>query len=262
MQPSTTLSENASAGFAAADALLQWVGGSPLIRLSRSGEGRVLLKHEGFNPSGSFFDRVAQRIVAAGGDRFVVDGADAFALALTVVARRSGASVRVLSHGPSSARLDVLLRRFGADVVSVAADAAGEAVSALAADGYVAVSRIQKRATVEALIDVAKEVAASGVTPSLWVLPDYGIPPDVLRDALSVHGATPYLELIADDGETRRTLSGPDACRRSQTGQREGILLSPLGAEIVEAAVNAAPEVEGDVVALLPEGGQRYLGWW
>lgn len=262
MQPLTTLSESTSAAVEPADALLQWVGGSPLIRLSRSGEGRVLLKHEGFNPSGSFFDRIAQRVVSAGGDRFVVDGADAFALALTVVARRSGAAVRVLSHGPSSARLDVLLRRFGADVVVVDETESTAAAAALVAEGYVSVARVQKRATVEALVDVAKEVSESGVTPSLWVLPDYGVPPDVLRDALSIHGATPYLELIADDGETRRTLSGPDACRRSQTGQREGILLSPLGAEIVEAAVNAAPEVEGDVVALLPEGGQRYLGWW
>ena len=67
---------------------------------------------------------------------------------------------------------------------------------------------------------------------------------------------------VEDDGEMRRTLSEDAACRRTQVAHREGLLLSPLGAELVDAGVAAAVQGATQVIVLVPEGGQRHLGWW
>jgi hypothetical protein len=67
---------------------------------------------------------------------------------------------------------------------------------------------------------------------------------------------------VEDDFERRRTLSEDAACRRTQVAHREGLLLSPLGAELVDAGVTAAVHGATQVIVLVPEGGQRHLGWW
>lgn len=238
------------------------VGGTPLIRLNRSGEERVLVKHEGYGPSGSFFDRVASRALDGTSGPLVVAGGDAFALAAAVAAVPRRQSLTVVVEGTSWRRLARLLSAHGARIEVVDEGEVPDAVAAHVARGATRIERTSRRAVVASLSEVAAEVAQVDVTPSVWVLPDYGVDPPTLQAALSVGAGAPYLELIADDRERRRTLAGPDACRRVQVGHREGFLLSPIGAEIVEAAVNAAHEVEGVVVALVPEDGRRYLGWW
>ncbi len=267
MQTSITLSELAPEAGSRASDLLRLIGHTPTIRLERSGEGRVLLKHEGYNPSGSFFDRVAHHALAAldlpPRATVLVDNADAFALAVVTIGGQLGVKVHVLADAGTPGRLHKLIALHGGTLEVVSDATRADVRAALVADGAVEVIRSNAEAILAALSDVAEEIVESGARPQLWVLPDYGVDPEALQSALAAGRAeAPYLELISDDREQTRTLSGPDACRRSQTGQREGVLLSPLGAEIVEAAVNAAPEVDGQVVALLPEGGQRYLGWW
>lgn len=242
------------------------VGATPLIRLERSGEGRVLLKHEGYGPGGSFFDRVVRHQLerVAAGREIVVDGCDAYSLSVAVQAVSGGHPVTVVSDDQSGRRLARLHALFGVRRVEVEG---GEPTAAKVAErcreGAIELSRRDAAALRRALAEVAAEVTRAGRNPDIWVLADYGIAPDELQAILAGGtGAEPYLELVSDDRERRRQLTGPEAARRAQTGQREGILLSPLGAELVEAAINAADEVDGDVVVLVPEDGRRYLGWW
>lgn len=259
MQHLTTSFDRAALG--RRGAIAQVVGDTPLLELSRSGEGRVLLKHEQYNPSGSFFDRVALHVLAGRrpGEIVGIEGDDAFALSMATLGSTLGVSVEVIPRQAQAGRLRSLLARAGARIVTGDAD---EVRARWTEEGVEEVQRDASEPLLRALAEVAAEVAALGVQPAVWVLADFGLPPTEVQAALQMGHEAPYLELIADDHEAKRTLDGPAAARRSQVGQREGMLLSPLGAEIVEAAVNVAHEIEGRVVALVPEGGQRYLGWW
>jgi hypothetical protein len=94
--------------------------------------------------------------------------------------------------------------------------------------------------------------------PSVLVLPAFA----GLVSAVESLAPERSVVWVEDDGERRRALSEDAACRRTQVAHREGLLLSPLGAELVDAGVTAAVHGATQVIVLVPEGGQRHLGWW
>jgi hypothetical protein len=201
----------------------------------------------------------AHQIVGAEVGSFFTRDGGAFAVSAAAQVAARGGRLEVLGSSDGFSRVEPLIRRFGASVAS--ADGDGLRSGSGREDTCGVLHRNDADALAAALHDVAREVHHAGVRPALWVLPDYGLAPATVSRALEFD-APVYLELVADDYEAPRQLDGPHGCRRVQTAQREGILLSPLGAEILEAAVNAADEVEGDIIALVPESGHRYLGWW
>ncbi len=238
--------------------VLDIVGGTPLLRLSRSGEGRVFVKHEGYQPSGSLFDRVARRQIPVRTDcSWVVAAADAFALAVVARCAAVGAAATVIGGGAEWKRMVPLLAVYGVKPVRASSpEEVQEHLAAAVSEGATELRRDDEVALSSAFVELRDEVLASlGQAPSVWVVPGFG-------------GATTFgafagtVDIMADDGERERRLDGAAACRRAQSGQREGMLLSPLGAEIVDRAVNRADDVSGAVVAVVPEGGHRYLGWW
>ena len=258
MQTSTTSSESA---YGLREGTLGLVGSTPLLSLGRSGEGRVFVKHEGYNPGGSFFDRVVLRALSSSPSDLVVDGGGALAVSAAAVAA-GRASVRVIGSGDRLGRVRKLIGSYGARVDELEGAAATAAFTDAVAAGSLPIQSDDHAAVLACLAEVAEEVNRAGICPEVWVLPDFGAEPERVRAALTIAGTEPFLELVAYDREERRSLSGSAACRRAQMGHREGMLLSPLGAEIAEAAIQIASEVTGAVVALLPEGGHRYLGWW
>ena len=221
------------------------VGGTPLLRLRQSGDGRVLLKLEGRQASGSYWDRlVAAQFGQVGPEVAVaVSGRHAHSVAAAAYARATGRQAFLLADAGDEPRLEALLGSYGLPIVS-----------ALPA-GAVLLERDDLEAHRRAFAGWLAELPSEA---DVLVLPAYaGLveAADALAPGLSV-------VWVEDDGEMRRTLSGDAACRRTQVAHREGLLLSPLGAELVDAGVTAAVHGAAQVIVLVPEGGQRHLGWW
>jgi len=107
-------------------------------------------------------------------------------------------------------------------------------------------------------------VRGASVPPTTWVVVDYGVPRDELKSAFrTVSGGHVDVVFVADDRESERILPGRVASRRTQMGHREGLLLGPVGAEVVDRSVEIALSAShGAVCGIVPEGGHRYLGWW
>jgi hypothetical protein len=227
---------------------LNWgalVGGSPLLRLRHSGEGRVLLKLEGRQASGSYWDRV----VSAQFGRLPAHQAVGFAgrhghsVAVAAYARATGRTAYMLTESGDEARLEALVSSYGVAAV------------AELPEGAVLLKRDDAEAHRRAFAGWLAELpSAAGVL----VLPAYAGLVEAV-DAVAPGLAVVWVE---DDFERRRTLSEDAACRRTQVAHREGLLLSPLGAELVDAGVTAAVHGATQVIVLVPEGGQRHLGWW
>ncbi len=221
------------------------VGGTPLLRLRQSGDGRVLLKLEGRQASGSYWDRlVAARFgLLASEVPVAVSGLHAHSVAVAAYARATGRKAFLLADAGDEPRLEALLGSYGLPIVS-----------ALPA-GAVLLERDDLEAHRRAFAGWLAELPSEA---DVLVLPAYaGLveAADALAPGLSV-------VWVEDDGEMRRTLSEDAACRRTQVAHREGLLLSPLGAELVDAGVAAAVQGATQVIVLVPEGGQRHLGWW
>ena len=221
------------------------VGGSPLVRLRQSGDGRVLLKLEGRQASGSYWDRlVAAQFGRLAADKAVgCSGRHGHSVAVAAYARATGRQAFLLADAGDEPRLEALLGSYGLPIVS-----------ALPA-GAVLLERDDEEAHRRAFAGWLAELPSEA---DVLVLPAYaGLveAADALAPGLSV-------VWVEDDGEMRRTLSEDAACRRTQVAHREGLLLSPLGAELVDAGVAAAVQGATQVIVLVPEGGQRHLGWW
>ena len=221
------------------------VGGSPLVRLRQSGDGRVLLKLEGRQASGSYWDRlVAAQFGRLAADKAVgCSGRHGHSVAVAAYARATGRQAFLLADAGDEPRLEALLGSYGLPIVS-----------ALPA-GAVLLERDDLEAHRRAFAGWLAELPSEA---DVLVLPAYaGLveAADALAPGLSV-------VWVEDDGEMRRTLSEDAACRRTQVAHREGLLLSPLGAELVDAGVAAAVQGATQVIVLVPEGGQRHLGWW
>ena len=221
------------------------VGGTPLLRLRQSGDGRVLLKLEGRQASGSYWDRVvaAQFGLLASDVPVAVSGRHAHSVAAAAYARATGRLAFALAEAGDEPRLEALVGSYGLPFVS-----------ALPA-GAVLVERddveAHRRAFAGWLVELPSEAG-------VLVLPAYA----GLVEAVDAVAPGLPVVWVEDDFERRRTLSEDAACRRTQVAHREGLLLSPLGAELVDAGVAAAVQGATQVIVLVPEGGQRHLGWW
>lgn len=235
-------------------------GRTPLITLQRSGAGRAHVKHEGMGPGGSFFDRVVRVQLDAVATREVVCvGATAWTVSLAQQTAARDVALEVILERGTDRRVVELVRRFDARV-TVVADAATalDRARERGASGATRLWRDDARAHLSALRVVADEVRAQlGASPAQWVCVDYGV--DRRRAAATLGGRVSW---IRDDREQERRLIGTAAARRTQMGHREGLLVSPVGAEVTDRAVNLALGGDGHVVGLVPEGGHRYLGWW
>jgi len=221
------------------------VGGSPLVRLRQSGDGRVLLKLEGGQASGSYWDRV----VAAQFARLHADEAVGFSgrhghsVAVAAYARATGRPAYMLAEAGDEDRLEALVSSYGVAVVSELPE------------GAVLLNQDDAEAHRRAFAGWLAELPSA---PSVLVLPAFA----GLVSAVEALASERSVVWVEDDGERRRTLSEDAACRRTQVAHREGLLLSPLGAELVDAGVTAAVHGATQVIVLVPEGGQRHLGWW
>ena len=221
------------------------VGGTPLLRLRHSGDGRVLLKLEGRQASGSYWDRlVAAQFGRLAADKAVgCSGRHGHSVAVAAYARATGRQAFLLADAGDEPRLEALLGSYGLPIVS-----------ALPA-GAVLLERDDLEAHRRAFAGWLAELPSEA---DVLVLPAYAGLVEAV-DALAPGLSVVWVE---DDGEMRRTLSEDAACRRTQVAHREGLLLSPLGAELVDAGVAAAVQGATQVIVLVPEGGQRHLGWW
>ncbi|MFT4702500.1 MAG: hypothetical protein ACI81R_000184 [Bradymonadia bacterium] len=232
----------------------------PLVGLRRSGAGRIWLKHEGYSAGGSFFDRVVRCSLAdASSETIGVVGADAFSYSLAIRAASEGRGVTVFDVSPNERRLRSLLHGVGARVRTF--KNSEEVAAATSAFSGELVERHASRPILSALRDVAAEVSAElGESDVHWVLPDFGQLTSELAESLGV--LPKRVSTVLDDRERRRELEPSARARRQQVAQREGVLLSPVGAELVESAVGVVDDCGASVVVLIPECGRRFVGWW
>lgn len=268
--PASATVSNALGGLPAlrTDDLTGLVGGSPLLRLRRSGDSLVWVKHEGMQPGGSYFDRVALtqlRALPAQSAGIVIDGATAFTTSALALAKSLGIRATVLVDKEGPQRLVGLIRKL-ADETKVyrSLEQRDELLAHWRAEGFVSLNREDVAAHTAALHDVAIEVQeASELSIGNWVLPDYGVPAeDIERLLRRICGHPVQVTLIEDDHDMERVLDGSAASRRAQVGHREGILIGPMAAEIIDRAVDVALTTGERVCAVIPDGGHRFLGWW
>lgn len=221
------------------------VGGTPLLRLQQSGDGRVLLKLEGRQASGSYWDRVvaAQFGLLSAEARVAVSGRHAHSVAAAAYARATGRLAFLLAEAGDEPRLEALVGSYGLPVV----EELPPGVVMLRRDEVIS----HRRAFAGWLAELPSEA-------DVLVLPAYA----GLVEAFDAVAPRLSVVWVEDDFERRRTLSEDAACRRTQVAHREGLLLSPLGAELVDSGVAAAVQGATQVIVLVPEGGQRHLGWW
>lgn len=250
------------------DDLPTLVGGSPLIQLRRSGDSHVWLKHEGLEPGGSYFDRVAlNQLRALPNDAagIIIDGTTSFTASALALANSMGLRGVVLIDKEGPQRLVGLIRKLAFEAkIYRSPEQRDELLAKWKSAGFVELHRNDVAAHVAALTDLAIEVQeASELSIGNWVLPDYGVPvEEVERILRRVAGHPVQIVLLEDDFDRERTLDGSAASRRSQVGHREGMLIGPLGAEIIDRAVDVALTTGERVCAVVPDGGHRYLGWW
>ncbi len=109
-------------------------------------------------------------------------------------------------------------------------------------------ARSHAQRVITVLKKIASEVETAGIRPVVIILPDLDLDVAELRAALAVGGAEPYLELV-------RTLDQESVGARSvreRLRAAEGPALGAHATEIVHVALQAADEVGGEVVALVP----------
>jgi cystathionine beta-synthase len=119
------------------ESILETVGNTPLIRLSRIGHGlvpQIVAKVESFNPGGSIKDRVALKLIEAAerdgrlrsGGTIIEPTSGNTGTGLAIAARLKGYRViAVMPDKMSSEKID-LLRAYGAEVVVCPTDVAPE----------------------------------------------------------------------------------------------------------------------------------------
>lgn len=268
MPASATASKEQVIAPMVSDDLMELVGGTPLIQLRRSGDGQVWVKHEGLQPGGSYFDRVAAAQIeqlSATSAGIVVEGSTSFTVSALTLANAKALRTTVLLGPDAPPRLLGLIRRLCGDVRKYSnAEERSSLIGELEGEERVFLDRHDANAHLKALTDIALEgLEASDRPLASWVLVDYGVPEEeVHRTMRRVLGHPIQLNFIEDDYELERKLSGSAASRRAQVGHREGLLIGPIAAEVIDRAVDAALSSGERVCAVIPDGGQRYLGWW
>lgn len=241
------------------------VGRTPLLRLQRSGDGLVWIKREGRNLSGSLLDRLVLPQLEASTGPVAVSGWGLLALATLCHAATAGRQVHHVVARGTGPRLRALCQAYGnqVEVVSDATEVAAR-LRALSQQGVTVMRADGSPEVRSAWSGVAQEVTeALGEPPAAWVVSACGATEaDVEAGIHASTGTDAAVEFVAWDDGSERVLDGSAACRRQQVAHREGLLLSPLGAELVERAVQTALARQESVCVVLPEDGHRYLGWW
>lgn len=248
--------------------LVDFASGTPLIQLRRSGDGQVWVKHEGLQPGGSFFDRVAAKQLERLPKRhqgIVIEGTTSFTVSALTLAASRNIQATVLFGPEDPQRLVGLIRRLCADVRRYKDEEERAAIlSELERARRTWLQRDDREAHLKALTDIALEGLEASERPlASWVLVDYGIPQDEVTQTMRrVVGHPIRTYFIPDDQEKERKLCGSAASRRAQVGHREGMLIGPIATEVIDRAVDVALNSGERVCAIIPDGGQRYLGWW
>jgi cysteine synthase len=248
----------------------QWelVGNTPFVRLRNSGDGLVSVKLESLNPGGSYFDRVARFQLNRASDAkgVVVTGTTGHTVSVLTLAKAAGLEATVLVRAGDPERLLGLIKKLSADVEHVGCGEECESrKQQLLANGYVFCSRTDADAHRRALAEVALESLESfdGERIDHWIVVDYGRPRhEVARELRRALRYEANVHFIEDDFEKERKLRDNAATRRVQIGHREGLLIGPTSAEVIDKAVSLAFTRGERVCAILPDGGHRYLGWW
>jgi threonine synthase len=196
-------------------------GGTPLLEAARLGArdgfGRLLVKDESVNPTGSFKARglaaAVTRATLAGVRRFVVPTAGNAGVALAAYATRAGASARVYAPRTTPATILAQIRSFGADLVLVDGHIGdcGKAARAYAADhDAMDVSTLREPYRIEGKKTLGLELAEQ----LGWTLPDAIVYPTgggtgligmwkafrELRDAGWVGGTLPRMYAVQSTG--------------------------------------------------------------
>lgn len=244
------------------------VGRTPMVCMQRSGNGLVWVKLEGTSPAGSFHDRVAWHTLRAypsGSDvKFVISGASNFAYSAAVLSRRRKLDVTVIVDRNDTQRLVRLLDRVGCTIVRAANATEASALQAkYVDDGHLLLRGDDTSAVKAAWQDLFAEVASTGLPLDRVVAFDTGLHDEALSEIASRQLGRPIEAVVLPtDHERERTLAGEICSRRTQTGHREGFLVSPLGAEVIDRAVSEALTDHRATLAIMPDAGNRYLGWW
>lgn len=248
----------------------QWelVGETPFVQLKNSGDGLVSVKLEGLNPGGSLFDRLARYQLRRnqGARGAIVTGATSHTVSVLTLANAASIETIVLIRPTDPPRLLPLIRKLCDRIEYV--DCAEECESRrqqLENDGYAFCSRTDRAAHRRALAEIALEShrAFHGEPVEHWVHVNYGrAATEVKRELRRALGYEASVHFVEDDFERARELTDNAATRRVQIGHREGLLVSPIGAEIIDKSVSLAFTRAERVCAILPDGGHRYLGWW
>jgi cysteine synthase len=237
-------------------------GATPL--LPYAGYPGVLLKLEGMQSGGSFFDRVvnAQLDRLPSGQTVVAGEGGAWAASLALLCADLGHPLELWLRREDQRTVE-LCRRFGATVRFVAEAEREAKLRDGENSGVTVLRRDDLDAHVVAYTAIADEVREQrrSSSPPLWVVATRSVPRDAITAAL---GTDPSQVAWVDEPEDGPSaVSDATQARRTMMGSRAGVLVGPTGARVVDAAVAATERaVSTDVVAIVPDGGHRYLGWW
>jgi threonine synthase len=196
-------------------------GGTPLLDAARlagsAGFGRLLVKDESVNPTGSFKARglavAVTRARLAGGTRFVVPTAGNAGIALSAYAARAGVSARVYAPRTTPGSILRQIRSYGAELILVDGHIGdcGRAARAWASEsGAVDVSTLREPYRIEGKKTLGLELAEQ----LGWTLPDAIVYPtgggtgligmwkafNELRDAGWIDGRLPRMYAVQASG--------------------------------------------------------------
>ena len=242
------------------DSILDTVGGTPLVRLSRIGAGvkpQIVAKLESFNPGGSIKDRVAMRLVEAAerdgrlrpGGTIIEPTSGNTGTGLAIAARLKGYRViAVMPDKMSKEKID-LLRAYGAEVVVAPTD--------VSPDSPQSYYRVADRLTEEIPGAFQPNQYANPANPETHYLTTG---PELWRQS---GGAITHFVCGVGTGGT---ITGVARYLREQNPDIEVIGADPVGSiysnEEVHAALQVASEIDDAqamVAVILPDGGRAYL---
>jgi len=270
----------------------------PLRRIGAGLRGELWAKLESFNPGGSVKDRAALWMVLDAEQRADLDGRtllDATSgntgVALAMVCAVRGHRIELCMPDKLSPERRRIATAFGAQLTLTdplaGSDGAIQAARRIATDpGYIYLDQYSNSANPLAheqttgpelwaqtggrLTHVVAGVGTSGTVVGLSrALRPNGVRIVAVQPDTAVHGIEGWKHMasairpalwdegVADEHRTIGTDAAIEMTRR--LAREEGILSGPSGGGAVAAAVRVAQEHEGVIVALVADGGERYL---
>ena len=266
-----------------ADSVLDLIGATPLIELSRAvphDEGAtIFVKHEGYNPGGSLRDRTLLEILncASGsgllkaGDEIVLAGANNSAISAALIAHSRGYRVRVFHPRDGDRRLLKLLMETGARLSrsprGEGLEGAREAAVAYASEGAdrIFIDGTRREATVGAFRAIARElIQALGDTRLGGVVTSVSTGAAFRHLAQALREHNPEIEVagvMIEAPEERRALYDDVAPDQRPTTDD----LKEVRGELIQIAEIEAWRMRGQIarregVLLGPKGAAAVLG--